>query len=371
MKTKLLFGALALALIFTSCKKDNDVVSTMEKIGDDNMRGMYVGWLVDSAKMQSTMTQYVLDKEAYTGKLFEITSGNAKVYESSEANLTWKDKGYSKEGTSFLLDIVMGEQTYPMTWVHKALYDEQGRVYLSSLLDIYNTFSKTYTDFALLSNEWVYRDSTIYQDTTKVTQLYLEFKEVTSKDISIDSVNSLINYVELMRDSIHWYNKEFGKTVRDTVYYKENSKKPGFYNAIAAKGTEKSRVIESYTMVGNATEHFVSVQFGSQIGSVPHTLTYSAWTAAYDTNYYKHPEVSKYEIESVVIEDGMWTFSGLTNGKKFTILGKGTIKTHTEKNGEKKDEQKVGGFQEFVISAFSAKDKAMTLGEDKMKYTED
>lgn len=370
MKTKLLFGALALALIFTSCKKDNDVVSTMEKIGDNNMRGMYVGWLVDSAKMQSTMTQYVLDKEAYTGKLFEISSGNERVYESIEANFVWKDNGYSKEGTSLLLDIVMGEQTYPMTWVHKALYNGQGREYSSSLLNIYDTYSKTYTEFALLSNEWVYRDSTIYQDTTKVTQLYLEFQEVVSKDISIDSVNSLINYVELMRDSIHWYNKEFGKTVRDTVYYKENSKKPGFYNAIAAKGTEKSRVIESYTMVGNATEHFVSVQFGSQIGSVPHTLTYSAWTAVYDTNYYKHPEVSKYEISSVVIEDGKWTFSGLTNGKKFTILGKGTIKTHTEKDGEKKDDQKVGGFQEFVISAFSAKDKAMTLGEDKMKYTE-
>lgn len=371
MKTKLLFGALALALIFTSCKKESDFIGTLEKMGDGNMRGMYVGWSVDSAKMQSTMTQYVLDKEGYTGNFYEISSGNERVYESIEANFAWKSKGYSKEGTSFLLDIVMGEQTYPMKWGSNSLYDEQGRVYGSSLLNIYDTYSKTYTDFALLTNEWVYRDSTIYQDTTKVTQLYLEFQEVVSKDISIDSVNSLINYVELMRDSIHWYNKEFGKTVRDTVYYKENSKKPGFYNAIAAKGTEKSRVIESYTMVGNATEHFVSVQFGSQIGSVPHTLTYSTWTAVYDTNYYKHPEVSKYEISSVVIEDGKWTFSGLTNGKKFTILSKGTIKTHTEKDGEKKDDQKVGGFQELLISAFSAKDKTMTLGEDKMKYTED
>ncbi len=370
MKTKLLFGAMALALIFTSCKKDNDVIGTMEKMGDENMRGMYVGWLVDSAKMQSTMTQYVLDKEAYTGKFFEISSGNARVYESSEANFVWKDKGYSKEGTSLLLDIVMGEQTYPMTWVHNALYDEQGRVYGSSLLNIYDTYSKAYTDFALLTNEWVYRDSTVYNDTIETEQKYLKFVEAVSKKITMDSVQSLIAYVASIQDTLHWYNKEFGKTVRDTVYYKEDSKNPGKYNATYPKGTEDTRIIKTYIYVGNATEHFVSVQFGSQIGSVPHTLTYSAWTAAYDTNYYKHPEVSKYEISSVVIEDGKWTFSGLTNGKKFTILGKGTIKTHTEKDGEKKDESKVDGFKEFVITGFSAKDKAMTLGEDKMKYTE-
>ncbi len=371
MKTKLLFSVMALAMVFVSCKKDNDVISTMEKTGDANMRGMYVGWLVDSVKMQSTMTQYVLDKEAYTGNFFAISSGNARVYESTEANFVWKDKGFSQDGTSFLLDIIQGEQTYPMTWVHNALYDEQGHAYASSLLNIYDTYSKTYTDFALLTNEWVYRDSTIYQDTTKVTQYYLDFQEVTSRDINADSLAALISYVETMRDSIHWYNEEFGKSVRDTVFYKEKSDNPGFYNAIAAKGTEKSRILESYTTVGNATEHFVAVQFGSQLGSVPHTLTYSCWTAVYDTNYYKHPEESKYEIESVVIENGTWVFSNMTNGKKFTILSKGNIKTHTEKDGVKSDETQTNGFQELLISAFSAKDKAMTLGEDKMKYVED
>lgn len=367
MKTKLLFGVMAFAMVLVSCKKDNDVISTMEQTGDANMRGMYVGWQIDSVNMQTTLAQYVLDKEAYTGKYYEVQTGNKKLYATTEAGLTWADKGFAEDGLSFKLEITKGDQTYPMTWVHNALYDEKNQAYTSSLLDIYSTFNTAYETFTQLNGKWYYKDSTVFNDTIKTEQKYLKFDEVVSKNISWDSVQTLINYVASIQDTLHWYNEEFGKTVRDTVYYKE-TKTQGVYNAIAAQGTEASRILSTYDYIGNATEHFVTVQFGYEIADKPQPCAYSAWTAVYDTNYYKHPESAKYEITQVELENGVWTFSGMTNGKKFTILGKGTVKTHTEKDGVKKDDEQANGFHEFVISAYSAKDTTLTLGEDKMKY---
>ncbi|MCQ2312800.1 MAG: hypothetical protein MJZ84_05065 [Paludibacteraceae bacterium] len=367
MKTKLLFGVMAFAMVLVSCKKDNDVISTMEQTGDANMRGMYVGWQIDSVNMQTTLAQYVLDKEAYTGKYYEVQTGNKKLYATTEVGLTWVDKGFAEDGLSFKLEITKGDQTYPMTWVHNALYDEKNQAYTSSLLDIYSTFNTAYETFTQLNGKWYYKDSTVFNDTIKTEQKYLKFDEVVSKNISWDSVQTLINYVASIQDTLHWYNEEFGKTVRDTVYYKE-TKTQGVYNAIAAQGTEASRILSTYDYIGNATEHFVTVQFGYEIADKPQPCAYSAWTAVYDTNYYKHPESAKYEITQVELENGVWTFSGMTNGKKFTILGKGTVKTHTEKDGVKKDDEQANGFQEFVISAYSAKDTTITLGEDKMKY---
>lgn len=370
MKTKVLFGAMMLAMLFVSCKQREDLLGTMEKIGDSSMRGIYVGWLVDSVNMQTTITQYVLDKDAYTGSFDEVRTGNQTIYGTTNANLVWQNHGYSEDGLSFKLDIAKGaDPAVRMLWSSATLKDPNNRTYSASLLDIYKTFTTMYEGFTAL-NEWAHRDSTVYNDTIKTTQKYLKFDEVRNMGISWDSVQSLINYVATIQDTLHWYNKEFGKNVRDTVFYKLDSK-TGLYNAIAAQGSEDSRTITTYNFVGNATETFVSVNFGYVLdGGTPQPFTYSSWTAVYDTNYYKHPESKKYEITEVKISDASWTFNGMTNGKKFSILTKGTIKTHTDKNGDVKNDEKKDAFQEFTISAFSAKDKALTLDEVKMKYQE-
>ncbi len=379
MKRKLLFGFMALALICSSCKKDNDVMDTIVNLGDQNMRAMYSVQTVDTASMLSSVTQYVLDKKNYKGSLNVVSAGNKAPLKTNQTLFIWRQNGINPGTLRYDLDVEFAVRDYvatKMEWAHGILYDAEGNAYPSALLDVFTNFQDIYSTFVPLTNEWNHKDSTIHCDTIKTTKAYLAWKEKTVRTITQDRLNELLAFFDQqwVKDTIHWYNQEFGKTARDTVYYAPVAGKPGCYNATYSDSVPSTRDIFEYPYVGNATENFITARFDFDASSGAQSFSYSAWKAEYSKDYYKNKTATT--ATSLVMTEEMknvpWVLGIITNAKKFQIVTKGQLL-------KKKTTTQAGAVTEFThtqntvavtrqIESFATKDSTMTLDGTKMKY---
>lgn len=378
MKTKLLFCAMLVIAIMSSCKKDYDVMGTMKDVANKTVRTTYVNWSVDSTAMKSVMSQYVYPANGNEGAFQVASAGNGLPIATSQEKVIWEDKGFTEGNlTTWLTATHESGLVNNFLFAHMNLLDESGTLYNSSLLDIYKTYSQVYDEFVPLKGMWMYKDTTRYIDTTKVTLDYLKWSEQTSKNITKDSVDKLIAFVgqQWVQDTLHWYNKEFGTSIRDTVYYKATKSDPNLYNAISAVPSPASRVVEMYDTVGVATQDLIKFQFvcdeqGNQTG-----MMYSL-TEAYDRAFYEKPDTTA--ITATVMETSMpaavWCMSYLTNAKKFDMLLKGdetiTTKAFSGGNWVPVVEPEKDAYRGISISAFDKKKLTLTFGEVKMALEE-
>lgn len=377
MKRKLLFGFMALALICSSCKKDNDVMDTIVNLGDQNMRAMYSVQTVDTASMLSSVTQYVLDKKFNKGSLNVVSAGNKAPLKTNQTLFIWRQNGINPGTLRYDLDVEFAVRDYvatKMEWAHGILYDAKGNAYPSSLIDIYTSFQDIYSTFVPLTNEWNYIDSTIYYDTIKVTIPCLKWEQ-DKKNWTQSKIDEQRAYFaqQWVKDTIAWYNEKFDKHVPDTIrVVKEVS--GGKFEVVYPKSKESSYDDVSFLYVGNATKNFITARFDFDASSRAQSFSYYAWKAEYSKDYYKNKTATT--ATSLVMTEEMknvpWVLGIITNAKKFQIVTKGQL-------FRKKTTTQAGAVTEFThtqntvavthqIESFATKDSTMTLDGSKMKY---
>lgn len=377
MKRKLLFGFMALALICSSCKKDNDVMDTIVNLGDQNMRAMYSVQTVDTASMLSSVTQYVLDKKFNKGSLNVVSAGNKAPLKTNQTLFIWRQNGINPGTLRYDLDVEFAVRDYvatKMEWAHGILYDAKGNAYPSSLIDIYTSFQDIYSTFVPLTNEWNHKDSTIHCDTIKITIPCLKWEQ-DKKNWTQSKIDEQRAYFaqQWVKDTIAWYNEKFDKHVPDTIrVVKEVS--GGKFEVVYPKSKESSYDDVSFLYVGNATENFITARFDFDASSRAQSFSYYAWKAEYSKDYYKNKTATT--ATSLVMTEEMknvpWVLGIITNAKKFQIVTKGQL-------FRKKTTRQAGAVTEFThtqntvavthqIESFATKDSTMTLDGSKMKY---
>ena len=378
MKTKLLFCAMLVIAVMSSCKKDYDVMGTMADVANKTARTTYVNWLVDSTAMKSVMSQYVYPATGNEGAFQVATAGNGLPLSTSEEKVIWEDKGFTEGNlTTWLTATHESGLVNNFLFAHMNLLDENGTLYNSSLLNIYTTYSQIYDEFVPLKGMWAYRDTTRYIDTTEVTDEYTKWTETASKNITMDSVNALIAFIGQpeVQESIHWYNKEFGTNVRDTVYYKVTKNDPNLYNAISAFPSKGSRKVLVFDTIGIASRDLIKFQFvcdeqGNQTG-----MAYIR-NEAYDRAFYENPDTTIVTATDVEISMpvAVWCLANLTNAKKFDLLLKGdettTAKAFSGGNWVPVVEPEKDAYLGISISAFDKKKQTLTYDEVKMTLEE-
>lgn len=377
MKRKLLFGFMALALICSSCKKDNDVMDTIVNLGDQNMRAMYSVQTVDTASMLSSVTQYVLDKKINKGSLNVVSAGDKAPLKTNQTLFIWRQNGINPGTLRYDLDVEFAVRDYvatKMEWAHGILYDAEGNAYPSALLDVFTNFQNIYSTFVPLTNEWNHKDSTIYYDTIKITIPCLTWKQ-ESKNLTQSEIDEKRTYFaqQWVKDTIAWYNEKFNKHIPDSIrVVKEVS--GGKFQVILPKSTEGSYDDISYPYVGNATKNIITARFNFDASSGAQSFSYNAWNAEYSKDYYKNPTATT--ATSLVTTEEMtnvpWVLGIIANAKKFQIVTKGQLL-------KKKTTTQAGAVTEFThtqntvavtrqIESFATKDSTMTLDGTKMKY---
>lgn len=374
MKTKVLFCAMLVMAVMSSCKKDYDIMGTMKDVANKTVRSTYVNWTVDSTNMKSIMSQYVYPATSNEGAFQVASAGNGLPIALSEEKVVWEDNGFAEGNLNTLLTATHESGLVKkFIFAHMSLTDESQTVYNSSLLNIYTTYKQIYDEFVPLQDVWSFRDTTRYIDTTNITHTYLRWTEEASKNITLDSVNKLRAFIEQqwVQDTIHWYNKEFGASVRDTVYFKATKNDPNLYNAISAVCTETSRIIQKYDTVGVATRDLMKLQFMCDAAGNQKMMAYQL-SEEYSKEYYTNPTSEKAiaTIEEVDIPEGIWCMVNVTNAKKFDILVKGDEKT-TKKMYKNAGwatftHQACGAYRDMNISGFDKKKQTMTCNEVKM-----
>lgn len=377
MKRKLLFGFMALALICSSCKKDNDVMDTIVNLGDQNMRAMYSVQTVDTASMLSSVTQYVLDKKFNKGSLNVVSAGNKAPLKTNQTLFIWRQNGINPGTLRYDLDVEFAVRDYvatKMEWAHGILYDAEGNAYPSSLVDVYTNFQDIYSTFVPLTNEWNHKDSTIHCDTIKVTIPCLKWSE-DKKNWTQSEIDEQRAYFaqQWVKDTIAWYNEIFKKTVPDTIRVVKVVS-GGKFEVVYPKSKVSSYDDVSFLYVGNATENFITARFNFDASSGAQSFSYNAWKAEYSKDYYKNKTATT--ATSLVMTEEMknvpWVLGIITNAKKFQIVTKGQL-------FRKKTTTQAGAVTEFThtqntvavthqIESFTTKDSTMTLDGSKMKY---
>lgn len=153
MKNKLTLCLCALALVssvFTSCKKDTDILDIESQIAQKNFPGVYYYLGIDSVNVSTTLKEWGILKNGETknGYYRIATTGNMSDLDTVN-NLTWLDASFAPDGLSMIIPVDLKNPAAhkELVW-HDGVIAVDGYVTAKSLISQADNLRALHRDFA-------------------------------------------------------------------------------------------------------------------------------------------------------------------------------------------------------------------------------
>jgi len=377
MKNKLTLCLCALALVssvFTSCKKDTDILDIESQIAQKNFPGVYYYLGIDSVNVSTTLKEWGILKNGETknGYYRIATTGNMSDMDTVN-NLTWLDASFAPDGLSMIIpvDLKNPKAHKELVW-RDGVIGVDGYVTVKSLISQADNLRALHNDFA--NYDFVFNDTSYYITTAYDTVVYLAWKtQVVS--YTQEQIDSAKQAMILYHDTIAWFNATYPeRAVPDTVRFSSKKQSDNTYKGQVSVPFEETKINEIKTNHGPLKIINSEVIFARDASSGATSGSYVYHEQIWTEEFYDDPTSTKarYEDVSRNMSNARWTFSSFTNAKKFNTLFKGNwdvICNITIGGVPQTPEEmhKVDYFYELAFSNFNKVDGDIMLDGHKYK----
>lgn len=377
MKNKLTLCLCALALVssvFTSCKKDTDILDIESQIAQKNFPGVYYYLGIDSVNVSTTLKEWGILKNGETknGYYRIATTGNMSDMDTVN-NLTWLDASFAPDGLSMIIpvDLKNPKAHKELVW-RDGVIGVDGYVTTKSLISQADNLRALHNDFA--NYDFVFNDTSYYITTAYDTVVYLAWKTqvVSYTQEQIDSAKQAMIFYH---DTIAWFNATYPeRAVPDTVRFSSKKQSDNTYKGQVSVPFEETKINEIKTNHGPLKIINSEIIFARDASSGATSGSYVYHEQIWTEEFYDDPTSTKarYEDVSRNMSSARWTFSSFTNAKKFNTLFKGNwdvICNITIGGVPQTPEEmhKVDYFYELAFSNFNKVDGDIMLDGHKYK----
>ena len=377
MKNKLTFCLCALALVssvFTSCKKDTDILDIESQIAQKNFPGVYYYLGIDSVNVSTTLKEWGILKNGETknGYYRIATTGNMSDLDTVN-NLTWLDASFAPDGLSMIIpvDLKNPKAHKELVW-RDGVIEVDGYVTTKSLISQADNLRALHNDFA--NYDFVFNDTSYYITTAYDTVVYLAWKTqvVSYTQEQIDSAKQAMIFYH---DTIAWFNTTYPeRAVPDTVRFSSKKQSDNTYKGQVSVPFEETKINEIKTNHGPIKIINSEIIFARDASSGATSGSYVYHEQIWTEEFYDDPTSTKARHEDVSrnMSNARWTFSSFTNAKKFNTLFKGNwdvISNITIGGVPQTPEEmhKVDYFYELAFSNFNKVDGDIMLDGHKYK----
>lgn len=377
MKNKLTLCLCALALVssvFTSCKKDTDILDIESQIAQKNFPGVYYYLGIDSVNVSTTLKEWGILKNGETknGYYRIATTGNMSDMDTVN-NLTWLDASFAPDGLSMIIpvDLKNPKAHKELVW-RDGVIGVDGYVTVKSLISQADNLRALHNDFA--NYDFVFNDTSYYITTAYDTVVYLAWKtQVVS--YTQEQIDSAKQAMILYHDTIAWFNATYPeRAVPDTVRFSSKKQSDNTYKGQVSVPFEETKINEIKTNHGPLKIINSEIIFARDASSGATSGSYVYHEQIWTEEFYDDPTSTKarYEDVSRNMSNARWTFSSFTNAKKFNTLFKGNwdvICNITIGGVPQTPEEmhKVDYFYELAFSNFNKVDGDIMLDGHKYK----
>lgn len=377
MKNKLTLCLCALALVssvFTSCKKDTDILDIESQIAQKNFPGVYYYLGIDSVNVSTTLKEWGILKNGETknGYYRIATTGNMSDLDTVN-NLTWLDASFAPDGLSMIIpvDLKNPKAHKELVW-RDGVIEVDGYVTAKSLISQADNLRALHNDFA--NYDFVFNDTSYYITTAYDTVVYLAWKTqvVSYTQEQIDSAKQAMIFYH---DTIAWFNATYPeRAVPDTVRFNSKKQSDNTYKGQVSVPFEETKINEIKTNHGPLKIINSEIIFARDASSGATSGSYVYHEQIWTEEFYDDPTSTKARHEDISrnMSNARWTFSSFTNAKKFNTLFKGNwdvICNITIGGVPQTPEEmhKVDYFYELAFSNFNKVDGDIMLDGHKYK----
>lgn len=377
MKNKLTLCLCALALVssvFTSCKKDTDILDIESQIAQKNFPGVYYYLGIDSVNVSTTLKEWGILKNGETknGYYRIATTGNMSDLDTVN-NLTWLDASFAPDGLSMIIpvDLKNPKAHKELVW-RDGVIGVDGYVTTKSLISQADNLRALHNDFA--NYDFVFNDTSYYITTAYDTVVYLAWKTqvVSYTQEQIDSAKQAMIFYH---DTIAWFNATYPeRAVPDTVRFSSKKQSDNTYKGQVSVPFEETKINEIKTNHGPLKIINSEIIFARDASSGATSGSYVYHEQIWTEEFYDDPTSTKARHEDISrnMSNARWTFSSFTNAKKFNTLFKGNwdvICNITIGGVPQTPEEmhKVDYFYELAFSNFNKVDGDIMLDGHKYK----
>lgn len=362
---------------FAACQHDVDVIGISEGLAKKNMLGSYAYTAVDSALMQVTKIEVLLDKDekgAPTGYYRRSEARQGQYAPTDERTpISWETAIAENKlwmNVSLMLD---GGEKQEMTWFDNQLH-QGGDLYkrsASSEIDMQNTLYG-----AIENTEYTALQSTYYEhkDTIKNIGWKQKTQSGTKEQIAqaaLEKIEELAPYM----DTIAWYLRfkvkthVLGKAYLDTVITGTDTA----YVAQNVVWVNTSGKGMTYLTQKDTIEWEIGQINDRPMEKIVSNMAFYRQGETNTGNYFYHIQTWKKESyteatpkpapdtdSTYTMEASAWALTTISKKTEFEVLMKGT---ETVNDGEPKED----AFTSIHISGFNKDKGEATVGE--LKYT--
>ena len=377
MKNKLTLCLCALALVssvFTSCKKDTDILDIESQIAQKNFPGVYYYLGIDSVNVSTTLKEWGILKNGETknGYYRIATTGNMSDLDTVN-NLTWLDASFAPDGLSMIIpvDLKNPKAHKELVW-RDGVIGVDGYVTTKSLISQADNLRALHNDFA--NYDFVFNDTSYYITTAYDTVVYLAWKtQVVS--YTQEQTDSAKQAMIFYHDTIAWFNATYPeRAVPDTVRFSSKKQSNNTYKGQVSVPFEETKINEIKTNHGPLKIINSEIIFARDASSGATSGSYVYHEQIWTEEFYDDPTSTKARHEDISrnMSNARWTFSSFTNAKKFNTLFKGNwdVICNITIGGipqTPEEMHKVDYFYELAFSNFNKVDGDIMLDGHKYK----
>ena len=377
MKNKLTLCLCALALVssvFTSCKKDTDILDIESQIAQKNFPGVYYYLGIDSVNVSTTLKEWGILKNGETknGYYRIATTGNMSDLDTVN-NLTWLDASFAPDGLSMIIpvDLKNPKAHKELVW-RDGVIEVDGYVTAKSLISQADNLRALHNDFA--NYDFVFNDTSYYITTAYDTVVYLAWKtQVVS--YTQEQTDSAKQAMIFYHDTIAWFNATYPeRAVPDTVRFSSKKQSNNTYKGQVSVPFEETKINEIKTNHGPLKIINSEIIFARDASSGATSGSYVYHEQIWTEEFYDDPTSTKARHEDISrnMSNARWTFSSFTNAKKFNTLFKGNwdVICNITIGGipqTPEEMHKVDYFYELAFSNFNKVDGDIMLDGHKYK----
>ena len=371
MKNKLLVCVIAMAALLTGCKQHTDLTEIDSSIAQRTMLGFYAYLGIDSTNVASTLYEWNLAnaEDGRVGYYRVASTGNGLDGDVTDS-LTWDPAKMAPDGLSMSIPVSLRKGgNKELIWSDGVVHVD-GYTTTDELISKATVLRTVGANFANL--DFVYNDTTFYITSRMDTTYYLAWKtEVLSWPQ--DSIDAYKQYLIDMKDTLAWFNATYpDKAVPDTVRFSTKKQGDGTYKGVIPRSYETADIKKIDTNHGPL--HIINSEMiynrsNDLVNDGSYYFHEQTWTEECYTKPTSKDAVHT-DYESTV-SDAKWTFSALTNVKKFNVTYKGhwLMTMDSEVAGEAQPQQKMDEtdyFFEVSLAGFN-KDEGVVTSND-LKY---
>lgn len=375
MKNKLLVCLFAAAALLTGCREHTDLTQIDSAIAQRTMLGYYAYLSIDSTQVATTLYEWNL-ADAGNGKngYYRVASSGNGLDGDVTDSLVWGSAKMAADGLSMTIPVTLRQGgNKDLVWsdgvVHVDGYTTTGE--LISKASVLRSVNENFANF-----DFVHNDTSYYITTRLDTVYYLAWKTAVV-NYTLEQIDSAKQALIAYADTLHWFNETYpDRAVPDTVRFSTKPQADGTYKGQVSVPYEDSEINEIKTNHGPL--HIINSEMifnrTPALVAYVNTGSYYIHEQTWTEECYTKPTDSLAIHEDYVasVTDANWTFSALTNIKKFNVTFKGhwVMTLDSEVAGVAKPQQKkdeTDYFFEIPLAGFNRLDGEVVANDLKYK----